>query len=226
YGQGWKGALKKIQYNLAVFNFLKKQKEKIVVHAIDFDSALPVFFLKLVKRKQVFFIYDIADFIETFHSNIPSLMRKIVKSVSERIMLRSDIIIIPDKNRFVNIPKRFQHKVLIVNNAPDINKGKVLAMETDVKVDPNKINIIYYGLLSNDRGLRHLTNFIKSNSDRFHVYIAGWGELASEIQSLQLTGLSFLGSLSTDEVLRVLVEMDVSYICYDPVYEHNGQIGR
>jgi len=224
YGRGVFNFYPRGCYIIKVFIFLVRNwKNYSAIHAIDFDSALPVF-LYIFFNKKVKFVYDIADFIESYSSPIPNFIRKAIRILDKQIMKKANAIILPDENRIQNIPLHLRHKVYIVNNAPDIDLEKIKKISKTISLkNPDKINLIYYGAFSRDRGINILLESAEKMKDKIDFYFAGWGELEWLIKkySKKLSNIIYLGLLSQDEVLAYLSLIDVSYIVYSPAYEHN-----
>lgn len=224
YGRGIFNFYVRGCYVLKVIIFLLRNGKKYnIIHAIDFDSALPVFLYSFFNGKHKL-VYDIADFIETFSSPVPDFVRKTIRLIDRKIMGRANVIILPDKNRIRNVPKRFRNKIYLVNNAPDIDLKIVSEKSKGLSVKrPSKINLIYYGGFSGDRGINFLLKIAKSMEDKIDIYFAGLGDLKELIMdySRKLSNVYYLGYLGQEEVLAYLSLMDISYVVYSPVYEHN-----
>lgn len=195
-----------------------------IVQAVDFDSAFPAFLASKSKGKK--FVYDIADFIETFDSNIPSVVRALIRKLSSIIVKFADLIIIPDKNRLVNIEEHDRDKVVIVNNAPnlDLNQINVETLDSSILSELNefKTNVFYYGAFNEDRAIRL---FLEASKDtrlsNVNFWFAGWGALEQEVNKFNGDNVYYLGRLRQLEALSILSKMDCSLIFYDPAYEHN-----
>ncbi|MGN4126679.1 glycosyltransferase [Lysinibacillus sphaericus] len=217
YGKGIITILNKILFILKVILFLFKNGQQYkVVHAIDFDLALPVYIAKQLNPKLKYeLIYDIADFVETFHSPIPKFIRSLIKNLSERIMSHSKIVIIPDENRLINIPKELQDKTIVINNSID-PPHKI--EDYQVNINGDTLNVFYYGALSKDRGIEILLK-----QKNVSLWFAGKGELQEEIVACANTydNIHYLGYLELEQILSVASQMDIMYMVYDPSYQHN-----
>ena len=217
YGKGIITIVNKLLFIIKVILFLcKKGKQYKVVHAIDFDLGLPVFLAKLINPTLKYkIIYDIADFVETFHSPIPIFVRKMIKGISEKIMKSAEIIIIPDRNRLSNIPKVLHDKTIIINNSIDPPN---LEVEYPIKQSSSLLNVFYYGALSRDRGIELLLQ-----QQDICIWFAGKGELQEDIKRAAEinSNINYLGYLSLPEILSVASRMDIIYMVYDPSYQHN-----
>jgi glycosyltransferase involved in cell wall biosynthesis len=221
YGKGIYTVFKKILFVLKVIFFmLKYGKNYKVVHAIDFDVAFPIFLARMIRPDLKFkLIYDIADFVETFHSPFPKFIREIVKCISHEIMKISSNIILPDENRLANIPEQYHRKVIIVNNSiPTVHINNQF---TAINLDETKINILYYGALSRDRGIDFLLELDKMKN--IAVWIAGKGELEEKVRECAKlkSHLNFLGYLEFEKMIAIASIMDLIYIVYDPSFQHN-----
>lgn len=217
YGKGIITIVNKLLFIIKVILFLCQHgKQYKVVHAIDFDLGLPVFLAKLINPKLKYkIIYDIADFVETFHSPIPTFIRKTIKGLSEKIMKNAEIIIIPNQNRLCNIPKLLHDKTIIVNNSIDPPNEEV---EYPIKQSSSLLNVFYYGALSRDRGIELLLQ-----QQDICMWFAGKGELQEEIiKAAEINNnINYLGYLSLPEILSVASQIDIIYMVYDPTYQHN-----
>ena len=217
YGRGIHSVFDRLLWSVFVFRTVLRENPK-VVHAVDFDSAFPAYFACFLKK--IDFVYDIADFIETFDSNIPRFIRKFVRSASERIIKFSKAIILPDQNRLINIQQEYHHKVVIVNNAPAININE-LPLDLNI-VDETRTNVFYYGAFSEDRAIRHILTTSKDSRLRdVTFWFAGWGALEQLVRDSQSNNIKFVGKLTQSSALALLKKMDSSIICYDPSFEHN-----
>lgn len=217
YGKGINTIINKLKFVCKVIAFLFKHGQQYTaVHAIDFDLGLPVYAAKLLKPKLKYkLIYDIADFVETFHGPMPKFLRSMVKNISERIMLKADCIVIPDDNRLRNIPAELHDKTTIINNSIDPPKEKV---DVPLVIDNEQLNIFYYGALSKDRGIELLLQ-----QKNVVLWFAGKGELQGEIEQLaeKSNAVHYLGYIDLAEILSVASKMDIIYMVYDPGYQHN-----
>ncbi|EOW9421697.1 glycosyltransferase [Vibrio cholerae] len=223
YGKGIYSFFDRLGWFVFLLNVIFRGKFN-TVQAVDFDSAFPAFLASRVKGCK--FIYDIADFIETFDSDIPSLVRFFVRKLSSIIVKFSDLIIIPDKNRLVNIEELAKNKVIVVNNAPNLDlnsiNGKTLDIGMLSEMDESKTNVFYYGAFNEDRAIRL---FLEASKDTrlsdINFWFAGWGALEKEVNAFKGDNVHYLGKLKQVEALSVLCKMDCSLIFYDPKYEHN-----
>lgn len=133
-------------------------------------------------------------------------------------MEQADLIIIPDDNRLINIPVPLHSKTKVVNNSIDPPK---VTKEYPINKFKEKINIIYYGALSKDRGINLLLQL--SALDNVSIWIAGKGELEEEIlqYAKKCDNIHFLGFLEFNQILSVVQQVDLIYMVYDPSYQHN-----
>lgn len=221
YGRGVYTIKNRIIYGLKLHALIKRNFNKIdMLYVCDLDSGLPLlrFFNKKERMKSFF---DIADFIETFKSPLPAILREFLKKSYQYIFKKADFIVLPDKNRLINIPKKFQKKVKIISNAPNIQVEKLTDYE--LPIDKERINIIYYGGFSAERGIEFLLDSGKELKEFINLYFVGWGQLETlvKITAEKYENIHFIGKLSQSEALSVLKKMDLSYIVYDPKFEHN-----
>ncbi|MBB1315936.1 glycosyltransferase [Aliivibrio sp. SR45-2] len=223
YGKGVYSLFARLGWFLFIIKSILKISPNIV-HAVDFDSAFPVYISSKLKRFKL--VYDIADFIETFDSNIPTVVRKLVRSLSERIVNSASLIVLPDENRKLNINPCHYNKICLVNNAPNINisslKEYQLSSELVKIFNGSTLNLFYYGAFNEDRAIRLFLDASKDTRlSNVTFWFAGWGALEDQVSDFQANNVRYVGRLKQVEAISLLQRMDCSLIYYDPSYEHN-----
>lgn len=197
---------------------IRKRKHIDVFHCVDFDSALPVYFIKLFNKK-LRYNYDIADFLEEYDTNAPNFIKKGVVTIGKSIQKKAENIILPDKNRINMVDESCRYKVKIVTNAPIIDVKQLMKTSLYIDIPTNKINIIYYGVLSKDRGIQMFIDLSKKLNEKYNFFVAGTGAYLSKVKNSKY--IRYLGELEYKECMRVVSEMDLCYVVYDPQYGVN-----
>jgi glycosyltransferase involved in cell wall biosynthesis len=83
-----------------------------------------------------------------------------------------------------------------------------------------KLNIAYFGVLQPDRGLIELLKCLELNP-RVTLTVAGFGNLSDEFKSIRAQQIRYLGKLEYDKGTEIIASSDISYVMYNPKFEHN-----
>jgi glycosyltransferase involved in cell wall biosynthesis len=217
YGKGFSSLIGRLQYVFGLRRLIDLQKYHSI-HLIDFDSAVSLLLLKRNKKNQPVFIYDIADFIQSFDSYTPSIVKYLMTCLENEIFKRAKHIILPDKNRLSQLPDEFHDKAIIIQNTPI----KIEYSAKKINITDNRINLIYYGGFSHDRGINELLIIAECYSD-INFHFAGWGQLGELInfKAKEQSNIYFHGNLDYNEIFDLVSLMDLIYIFYNPEFEHN-----
>ena len=225
FGRGLSNLLPLIFFQFWLFFkilFFSK-KNKIIVHACDFDTAFACY---LALKIRSFFglkdklIYDIFDFyVEAFP--VHKIAKPFILFFESLIFNFSSLIILADASRVFQINHHFKfnkEKILVIENSVDINLNfdeKILVEKNDTK-----IKIGYSGVLAEHRSLVHFSNLVLKNSNvEFHVI--GFGQLGVFFSSLNISNIFFYGKKKHDEAMHVMSQMDFLYALYDPTLENH-----
>lgn len=203
----------RIEYLIKIFGFaLSHRKEADIFHCVDFDSAFPVYVVKLF-HKEIHYNYDIADYLQDYDTKAPSLVIRFLSNLDKRVRKRANVIFIPHNSRIDRIENTDKSKTVVVNNAPDIEVDEIRSIEPPISITNNKINIIYYGVLSKDRGIEYFLHAANCLWHKYHFYIAGTGALQDIVE--QNEHIHYLGELQYYDCMAVLAQMDLCYAFYD-----------
>lgn len=221
YGAGFKkNLIPLLKFQKYILKFIKTHKDEYdIIHACDFDTAFTSH--KLAKRYGIKFVYDIFDYyVDAF--NVPGLLRGIVKGFDERIMNKSDAIIICSEERRNQIGKIKQKNILVIHNSPasvNMQKNDLILKELGLKNENNTavVNIAYIGILNDSRLIPEILHAISKNPD-FHLYIAGFGKYEADVKSFsdKYQNIHFFGRISYDKTLAIESYCDILLAIYDP----------
>ncbi len=212
FGKGVFSAKERIQFVRKAKQFLQKEKFDIV-HGCDLDGVMPAV---LVKNKKFKVYYDIFDFVYLYPSMGLGLIRKALKLLDYWLYKNVDAIILPDENRKLLIPSRFQKKVIVVPNVPTWNPqkpdGSLLS-----KLPDNRIKIYYAGVLFPDRGIDMLLELGRMRPD-VGIVIAGSGSLEQKVIEYadKLDNIVFLGKLPLSIAQGLYYHITHVWAVYDP----------
>lgn len=209
YGKGYKNMIKLIQFQIWLYNTLKKNRDKYdIIHACDFDTAFVA--EKICKKYKKKLVYDIYDYYVDCHSL--SFLKKYVEKKDIRIINKADLVIICTEQRRKQISKACPKDLIVVYNTPSISVSQKIS-----KLNNNKIKIGYVGILQDNRLLKEIFEKIKGNS-RYEFYVGGFGLYENYIKELscKYKNIKFYGSLSYSETLKLEEKVDVLFATYNP----------
>ena len=185
-----------------------------IAHALNLDSIVPTAIAGKLKRKLV--IYEL---LETYEDRIafPKILRYIFIHVDKVFMRLANAVVIADEaqvEEFDGIPN--SKVVPIYDSSPDFFKFKKPIVKRN-----DTFTLFYAGALYKVRRL-NLDKIILavSNIDNVKVIIAGYGDLAEEIEkwSRQMPNkIQFIEKISQDEVFARTATANLVFVLRDPV---------
>jgi glycosyltransferase involved in cell wall biosynthesis len=198
-------------YLWCLLNFLNNSYD--VIHAHDFDTLPISYFLTLINNKKHKFIYDMHDFPLIYVNNLP-FSNKIILFIYHFISKYVDKSIVVNDAFFNYFTKLGINSIKIVN-IMNVPYKKSIKLSRD-SINKN-FNILYYGLLTRERGIQNLIKAIKPLNN-VKLKIAGNGELSEWIINLQKNNpnISYLGFISLKELNIVIKSSDLIPILYFP----------
>jgi glycosyltransferase involved in cell wall biosynthesis len=177
-----------------------------LVYACDADTALTAAILRKIKSYKL--IYDQFDPISSrFHNKFLIL----IGSQIEKILFRMcNLTVVASKSRKL---RGLGHQIVVSNNFNnDLRPLK--------RRNSNKLEIAYFGVLQPDRGLLELIESLEY-VPRANLTVAGFGNLSDELKSISSKQIRYLGKLDYQKGLEIIASSDVSYVMYNPSFEHN-----
>lgn len=188
--------------------------ETDIVHALDFDCALPAAVAGLIRGNRI--VYDIQDNFEERHA-FPAPVKWLLRTLNVWVAGRSAAILVTDENRIIGGLEKFRDRIHIVANCPP-------DLRTEAAHHPcaGVLTIGAFGLnLASTRGIDLLVK-ATAGLPGVNVITAGrivepW--LAELIRSAP--HVQHLGELPQSEVLRRTCEVDAAFAFYNPAIEIN-----
>lgn len=180
------------------------------IHACDFDTAFISH--KIAKNNRKLFIYDIFDFyVDSF--NVPSFLKKTIKSMDINIINGADTSIICTEKRKEQISGSSPRNLVIIHNTPpEIDFNNEL-----LELNNSKIKIVYVGILANGRGIKEIAEIVR-NDLRFEFHIGGFGKLESYFERLsnEYSNIFYYGKLPYNKTLELENSCDIMTAIYNP----------
>ncbi|MGE7093363.1 glycosyltransferase family 4 protein [Lysinibacillus sp. NPDC048646] len=211
YGGGFKkNLLPLLKFQVKLFHWLLRNKNTYdIIHACDFDTALVGTICGKILHKKV--IYDIFDSI-TAPFNGPESIGKIVGTIDVMLMNTVDAVIICTEKRKEQIAKSSPKKLEVIYNTPIY-----VNLNGDLHLNPDKVKIVYVGILARERLIQELVEIVK-NTPNYELHIGGFGEFADELAQIsqEHDNILFYGKLPYEKTLELENSCDIMTAIYDP----------
>jgi glycosyltransferase involved in cell wall biosynthesis len=195
------------------FLYLIRKKPEIV-HACDFDTAIPAVFYKKLQRKKL--VYDIFDIYgDMIAKSIPYSLRNFINFCERMFISQSDMTIIADESRIEQLKDTYIKKLVCIMNTPSIDD--IHRIEgIDIK-KTSHFSVFYGGMLSVRRGLIDVVNALKDLED-VKVVIAGYGADENILVPIfrKTANVTFIGLISHSEALAHTAAADITFALTDP----------
>lgn len=207
-------ALLKFQIRIFVWLFTNRRLYD-TIHAYDFDTGYIAFKLSKLFNKNL--IYDIPDYYIESHGLVGTRIGKLVKTMENNIINKSEATIICTEKRMKQISGTSPQKLIVIHNTPVSNMIKDSHPTFKVKSVSKKIKIVYVGILDEGRFIKEIADIVINRDDcEFHV--GGFGVLDSYFQELSKhnKNIFYYGKLPYDQTIALEKECDIITAIYDP----------
>jgi glycosyltransferase involved in cell wall biosynthesis len=210
-------AFRLIGLNLFVMRQLWQKRKSIgLVHAVDFDTAIPAWLFSKLTGKP--FIYDIYDHYPDSRG-VKDWLRLPFDWLEARIISAASLVILADECRIAQhgpIPER---KRMVIENVPD-------AVQQPCAGQPGQdgsLRVGYLGTLEpRYRGIEDLFDAVRS-MDNVTLHIAGAGALEPHVRAwaAEMPNVEFHGAMPHEKGLDLLASCDViAGLYYQDVPNH------
>ncbi len=201
-----------------IFEFIFLVRRDIdVIHACDFDTILPVIFLKNIKKfKLCYIIYDF------YANNLPNgqfgtlrkLLRYIIALTENYCIGFSDVLFLVDEARLEEVKHSKIKKVIFLYNSPQ-DEDKVAS---HIEQKDGMCSVFYAGLILKSRGIEYI---IKAVSELSNIKLILAGKIGDEniisASKLYKDRIFYIGWLPTyHEVISRTLESDILFRFSDP----------
>ena len=183
-----------------------------IVHAVDFDSALPAVLTKRILGHRL--VIDVFDFYaDMIALPLSPTVRHRIARWETRVVLAADLVILVDAARLQRLSPRRPDHVVEVMNVPE-ERSIPAAARTDFLV-------FYGGMIARDRGLIDLVQACEDSGAK--LLVAGHGpDEATLLPIIESSPAArFLGNIAYDEVLSATANADAIVAMYDPAIPGN-----
>ena len=212
YSLGWKNICGLIGFNLFIFKWLIKNRKKIkTIHACDFDTILPAMLFKLLFRCAV--IYDIFDWY--VDSRNLSILKYFVLLLEWGNLKLADVTLICEEERKKQLCTS-PRKCWILPNIPNLVQFK----QQNFVAESHNWDIIrlsYVGILSCNRGIENILNFVSKHQFKYSLSIAGFGELEGMVKEYaeRFENIVFHGAVEYSKGLDIMCNSDLIMAIYE-----------
>lgn len=196
------------------FRFLVRfSKYYEAIHACDFDTIIPAFFVAKMFRKKI--VYDIFDYYSDSHS-APVFIKKIIRLVENYFINRCDVVIICSEKRKEQIIGTHPKKLEVVHNSPILTDKNEIQKENAI-IATNKFKIVYIGVLTEDRYLKEMASVISGRND-VELHIGGWGVLEDYFKNMSdcHDNIIYYGKIPYQKVIDIEKQCDLITALYNP----------
>jgi glycosyltransferase involved in cell wall biosynthesis len=177
-----------------------------LVYACDADTALIAVLLKKLKNYKL--IYDQFDPISSRYRN--KILRFWGNQIESLLFRTCHLSVVPSELRMVS---GLNNQVIVSNN---FNK----TLRKPKERGSDSLKIAYFGILQPDRGLIELLKCLETDL-KIELTIAGFGIISRDLENVKSSKFRFLGKLDYEKGLELIADSDISYVMYNPKFEHN-----
>jgi len=221
------GGLSAVKNRLGWMFFVLRQlrkldKEHVVLHGCDIDSAFPAACYKLFNHKAKL-LFDVFDW---FSATLYNQKRYILKAfgIMERFTVKhSNKIVICEPERIEQIPFQVDNSlVTVLPNIPFFNDDSFLVKDNAKSFSNGLLTFSYVGGFSKERCLFEIVELAEKGL--INLAIAGYGEkeLEEKLDSLRnCPNVRYYGKVPYQEGLNISFNSDVMYAMYSKVNPNN-----
>lgn len=193
------------------FHFaFKKTFKKEVFFVIDFDSALPIFFVSLFRRR-VTYLYDIHDDF-ALRYNWGRFLKSLISSIDRQIKKRAFRVIHVDENRV----RPEESNYIIIRNTPS---DYILGSLPEKNV--SRHTFVSSGLLSAGRGMMSIARFATCTPNFNFIFAGKVPDNEDYSELFLLPNCTYLGFIDQESLFKQIYGSSGIFSLYDPRLEIN-----
>ena len=218
YNQGgWRAVKDRLKWMKFVVKTLKEisDKEPLVIHACDLDTAFPAVIFKMLFSRRSKVIFDVFDWYSAKLADQNKVIRAAFAFMERLAVKFSDHIIICEPERVEQIPYTVKEGTMsILPNIPSFKNDDFLVEKDEYKFDNDLITLTYVGGLYHQRCLDELIDV--AIDGKINLLIAGFGDprLEERLNSVKLPNIKYFGRVKYDLGLTIMYNADVIYAMY------------
>ena len=182
--------------------------DKILI-AIDFDSALPVYWASKIKK--IHYIYEVYDDF-ALRYKFPTVIKKAIHKLDTKVMRGSQSVIHVDANRVTYKDCKW----IVIENSPiDIFSGK------ERNYDEIDYKFAVIGHLSKERGLSPILKFAKCNSQVKFLVVGRFIDEEDRKAFRSLANVEYYDYMLQNDLFQKMGKCCSIFSLYDPSLEIN-----
>jgi len=222
YGMRFKNILNKLLWFKFIIRYLIFNKKNYeIVHACDFDTALPVYIASIITRKR--YIFDVFDWMSD--NGKKGLFNKILRTLENYVAKKASNVIVCEEERKsqLNIDKS---EVLVMPNIPGNNYVEDIDIVKDINKQRDKYRLVvsYVGVFDANRGIEDILELAKQQKDVFFNF-AGFGRYDEVINKCasQEDNIKYWGKVEYNKGLNIMKQSDLIMAMYyltNPVHKY------
>lgn len=217
-GKGLINIFQLLHFQILAFCWFIRNKDKYdLIHAFDLDVGLPALLISKITKKK--YIYHIADFYIDSHSNLPKMLKPIIKRLEFMVINNATATIICTEERIKQIEGSKPKNLTVIHNTPMVTKEFINDLTDGEKSDNSKQQIIftYVGALAKSRFIESAVEVIKDYPE-IVLNIAGMGALSEYVESMsnKYSNINYYGIVDYNEAFRLYSKTDFMFAIYDP----------
>ena len=213
YGTGISNLRKLLTWQVRLLLWLLRHgRGSDVLHACDFDTVLPGFFVKALFGKKL--VFDIFDLYSDHLRNVPQWIRNVIRFSERWAINRADAVIVVDDHRREQIKDTLPKRLAIIYNSPE----DVFSPSGGYQPSPpGSLRLAYIGLFQRERSLFEILSILKRHPE-WSLEMAGFGGDEREIMAAgrELPNVHLHGPVSYARALELSSQADVLFAIYDP----------
>ena len=192
--------------NLGYLSMLWKERPPIV-HASDIETMPAAVIYRLMHRSRL--IFNVHDNLAQRYS-LPGWINACLNAVEGVGALFSDVTLVPEPFRRTALPAWCRHKVVVIRNLPRDDGPK----SPPPSFENGKIRLFYGGWLDWQRGIEALLALGQEPDIELRIAGEGAAEIVERIR--QIPSVTFLGFLSSADVMAETLRAHFVPVLYDP----------
>ena len=192
--------------NLGYLSMLWKERPPIV-HASDIETMPAAVIYRLTHRSRL--IFNVHDNLAQRYS-LPGWINACLNAVEGIGALFSDVTLVPEPFRRTALPSWCRHKVVVIRNLPRDDGPK----SPPPPFENGKIRLFYGGWLDWQRGIEALLALGQEPDIELRIAGEGAAEIVERIK--QVPSVTFLGFLSSADVMEETLRAHFVPVLYDP----------